>query len=116
MNKQKEAKVQSPYSVLCVWPGLVLGDTPHEEIAEWFKGQFDIRINGIEEIQTLRVLDDGAYRNDVVFRVHEEDIAGFATKRLATPIKWWGDWITGLDHTDDYSISQLERFKGYEFN
>jgi hypothetical protein len=104
------------YTVLCIWPGTIIGDSSTDEIVEWFRENFRTRIISVEEIQSLSILDDGSYRNDMIFRMHVDDVPDFVIPRLRTDIKWWGDWVEGLGHRKDYTDFQIDRYRRYEFN
>jgi hypothetical protein len=96
MRKQ----IKKPFSQVAVWHGTEIGDTPVEEFNKFFKDQFNVRVNFIEEVKTAPDTDDKGFpvegtggRSDVFFSVHEEDIPKFAVKRfqLQDPPRWIED-------------------------
>jgi len=82
-------QIKKPYSQVLVWSGTVIGDTPVKEFNKFFKDEFGVRVNFIEEIVTSPDLDDKGYpiegtggRHDVFFSIHEKDIPKFAISRF----------------------------------
>ena len=80
---------QKPYSQVLVWSGTVIGDTPVKEFNKFFKDEFGVRVNFIEEIVTSPDLDEKGFpiegtggRHDVFFSIHEDDIPKFAVSRF----------------------------------
>ena len=68
-------QIKKPYSQVLVWSGTVIGDTPVEEFNKFFKDEFGVRVNFIEEIVTSPDLNDKGFpiegtggRHDVFFR------------------------------------------------
>ena len=84
-------KTKNPYQDLCIWLGVILDESPKESVIQWFNDQFDVRITEVEEIQSLYVFGDGSFRNDIIFKIHKDDVSTFAFPRLSTDIKWWVD-------------------------
>jgi hypothetical protein len=85
------------YSQVCVWPGTVVGDGAKIIFEQWLKQEFDVRGIYCEEITTKPTKDGDGGRNDLFFRVHEDDIMKFATRRLAYGIRWWEDVLLNSD-------------------
>lgn len=79
------------YSQVCVWPGTVVGQDDIKQFEQWLLHEFNVRAIYCEEVVTLPSRDEEGGRNDLFFRVHEEDIMNFATRRLAYGIRWWED-------------------------
>jgi hypothetical protein len=76
-------QIKKPYSQVLVWSGTVIGDTPVKEFNKFFKDEFGVRVNFIEEIVTSPDLDDKGYpiegtggRHDVLFSIHEDNVNG----------------------------------------
>ena len=95
------------YKDVCVWPGVLIGDSPSEAVEDWFMNAHGVRVTDVEEVQTLVILSDGTYRNDVVFRMHSDDVKSFKSRK-ALGIFLWEDWIK--HHEDDYAVVQIERY------
>ena len=101
-----ETQPSNPFTQLCVWPGVLLGDSSVEEFESFFKSELGVRIKYHTEVQTLPDLDemgnpvpDTGDRNDVFFFVHSDDIAKFAMPRLEMGIRWWEDVIKYNDNS-----------------
>jgi len=94
-----EAEVND-FTQLCVWPGTTLDGTTPEEFEKEFGEALDVRIKFVEAVETLPDLDEDENpvpetggRSDLFFYVHNDDIAGFALKRMPLGIRWWEDVI-----------------------
>lgn len=97
------------FTQLCVWQGVVLGDSSTKEFEDFFMEDFGTRIKYETEISTLPDLDskgnpipNTGNRNDVFFYVHTDDIMKFAVPRLSIGIRWWEDVIVYNDNTHLY--------------
>ena len=95
-----ETQPSNNFTQLCVWPGVLLGDSSIEEFESFFMSELGVRIKYHTEVETLPDLDergnpvpDTGGRNDIFFFVHSDDIAKFAMPRLEMRIRWWEDVI-----------------------
>jgi len=81
------------FNQLCVWPGTVVGANEIENFEQWLKDEFGVRGKYCEEVLTLPTegVEGTGGRNDLFFRVHDEDVMKFAVKRLVFGISWWED-------------------------
>lgn len=81
------------FSQVCVWPATIIGKSNIKEFEKWLKQEFGVRAKYCEEVETLPTPGepDTGGRNDVFFRVHQDDIPKFAVARLQIGIRWWED-------------------------
>jgi hypothetical protein len=102
------------FKQLCVWPGTLVGLEEVERFESFFKDEFGVRIKYAEEVLTNpdpgETLEQSGGRNDVLFWVHDEDIAGFAIKRLQMGIRWWEDVIKYNDNSHLYTKEILDKY------
>ena len=101
-----ETQPSNNFTQLCVWPGVLLGDSSIEEFESFFMSELEVRIKYHTEVETLPDLDergnpvpDTGGRNDIFFFVHSDDIAKFAMPRLEMGIRWWEDVIKYNDNS-----------------
>ena len=101
-----ETQPSNNFTQLCVWPGVLLGDSSIEEFESFFMSELGVRIKYHTEVETLPDLDergnpvpDTGGRNDIFFFVHSDDIAKFAAPRLVMGIRWWEDVIKYNDNS-----------------
>lgn len=101
------------FKQLCVWPGTIVGQENIEDFESFFKDEFGVRIKYTEEVLTNpdpgETLEQSGGRNDVLFFVHDEDVAGFAIKRLQMGIRWWED-VFYNDNSHLYSKEILDKY------
>jgi len=85
--------LQSGFSQVCVWPATVVGGKKKQaEFVKWIESNFDgVRVQYLEEIKTLRDDTGPGGRNDLLFAVHQDDVAKFAIPRLQYGIRWIED-------------------------
>jgi len=81
------------FNQLCVWEGTVVGADEVANFEGWLQSEFGVRAKYVEEVLTLPTEGEEGTggRNDVFFRVHDEDVMKFAVPRLMVGIKWWED-------------------------
>lgn len=101
-------------TALCVIPSTVLGTSGATEIVDYFKSEFMTRVVNVEEIGTRKKLEDGTFRKDIIFEVHEHDIPHFSKLIPRDQVAWWGEWVGSAGHRKDYPIMTLKRFEGFE--
>ena len=101
-----ETQPSNNFTQLCVWSGVLLGDSSIEEFESFFMSELGVRIKYHTEVETLPDLDergnpvpDTGGRNDIFFFVHSDDIAKFAAPRLVMGIRWWEDVIKYNDNS-----------------
>ena len=95
------------FSQVCVWPGTTGCFEDPEGFVKYFQDDFNTRVQLLQEVKTKP--DQGKPRTggriDVLFAVHEEDIAHFAVPRLQMGIRWIEDVLDNEAHrTPSYSI------------
>ena len=89
--------LRNGYKQVCVWPGTVMGDSNPTDFEQFFMEQHGTRVQFLEEIVTEPDYENGlpvaltGGRHDVVFAVHDCDIAKFAIPRLTMGIRWIDD-------------------------
>jgi len=100
------------FNQLCVWPGTVLGNSTIEDLTNFFKNEFDVRIKFAEEVITNGNIErnEEGRRNDLFFYIHNEDIEKFAVKRLEVGIRWWEDVVKYNDDAYLYSQEILDKY------
>lgn len=85
------------FTQVAVWPGTIVGTAMVEEFEQFFLNEMNVRVQFLEEVQTLADQQDGQAvegtggRNDCFFAVHTEDTAQFAVPRLGMGIRWIED-------------------------
>ena len=81
------------FSQVCVWPATLIGKSNIKEFEKWLKQEFGVRAKYCEEVETLPTTGEPETggRNDVFFRVHQDDIPKFAVPRLQIGIRWLED-------------------------
>jgi hypothetical protein len=85
IEKIKESR---PYSQVCVWAGTTVSDNEIKDFEKFFKDEYKIRVKFIEV--WFKKSTDVAY---CLFKIHEDDVSGFATKRFSIGIRWIEDVI-----------------------
>ena len=93
-------KLNEGFDVVCVWPAAIVGKDSVAEFEEWFKNEFGIDVQYLEEIKTLpdrdeygNIVEDTGDRNDVFFAIKCDDVPRFAVKRLMYGIRWAEDAV-----------------------
>ena len=94
------------FNQLCVWEGTVVGADEVENFEGWLQSEFGVRGKYCEEVLTLPTEGEPGTegRNDLFFRVHDEDVMKFAVPRLMVGIKWWEDVLgngNGVLYTEE---------------
>ena len=114
MNETKEK-----FKQLCVWQGINLPKEEYEDFVAFFGDELETRIKLAEVVLTNPDLDgDGnpvpetGGRSDILFYVHDEDVAGFALKRLqldGAP-RWWEDVVSYNNNSHLYNQEVLDKY------
>lgn len=109
--------MENKFNQLCVWMGTVLGDSPVEELVNFFQSELNTRIQFAEEVITNPSIDennnlipDTGGRHDLLFYVHDDDISSFAIKRLGMGIRWWEDVVKYNDNSHLYTSEVLSKY------
>jgi len=94
------------FNQLCVWEGTGVGADAVENFEGWLQSEFGVRGKYCEEVLTLPTEGEPGTggRNDLLFRVHDEDVMKFAVPRLMVGIKWWEDVLgngNGVLYTEE---------------
>tara|TARA_R100001163_G_C5047030_1_gene184240 strand:+ start:350 stop:703 length:354 start_codon:yes stop_codon:yes gene_type:complete len=106
------------FNQLCVWQGITLSEDQYEDFVEFFANELDTRIKLAEVVLTNPDLDEGepvpetGGRSDILFYVHDEDVTGFALKRLQLDggVRWWEDVVSYNDNSHLYDQEVLDRY------
>ena len=93
-------KLNEGFYLVCVWSGTLIGKKHASDFENWFKNEFDIEVQYLEEVTTLpdrdkdgNVVEKTGGRNDVFFAIKREDASKFAIPRLHFDIRWAEDAI-----------------------
>ena len=93
-------KLNEGFDLVCVWSATPIGEKHASEFENWFKNEFDIEVQYLEEVTTLpdrdkddNVVEKTGGRNDVFFAIKREDASKFAIPRLHFDIRWAEDAI-----------------------
>lgn len=99
------------FSQVCVWEGTLVGKEEVENFEKWLQDEFGVRGKYCEEVETLPTPNEEGTggRNDLFFRVHDEDIQKFAVPRLVVGIRWWED-VLGNGNGVLYPQEVLDRY------
>lgn len=99
------------FSQLCVWEGTVVGADEIKNFERWVRDEFGVRAIYVEEVLTLPTEGEPGTggRNDLFFRIHDEDIKKFAIPRLGYGIRWWED-VLGNGNGVLYPQHILEKY------
>ena len=91
-------KLNEGFDLVCVWPATLVGKEKISEFEDWFKNEFGIECQYLEEVETLPDLDENGNiveetggRNDVFFAIKNGDVPKFAVKRFMYGIRWAED-------------------------
>jgi len=100
------------FSQLCVWEGTIVGADEVANFEGWLQSEFGVRAKYVDEVLTLPTPGEQGTggRNDVFFRVHDEDVMKFAVPRLTIGIKWWED-VLGNGNGVLYPQEVLEKYE-----
>ena len=84
----------SDFNQKVIWCGTVVGEDKVREFVAWIKDEFDCRAEYVCEYETLADLEPGSGgRNDLMFAIHNDDVAKFAVPRLQFEMRWWEDCL-----------------------
>lgn len=106
--------LQEGYTIVCVWPGTVIGEDNKDDFVQWCLEEFNTRVQYLEEILTAPDYQDGypiegtGGRNDAFFAIHEDDVPKFAIPKIQIGARWLEDV-----YFNDQGYLYPERVKGY---
>ena len=93
-------KLNEGFDLVCVWPATLIGKERVAEFEDWFKNEFGIEAQYLEEVKTLpnrdkngNVVEDTGGRNDVFFAIKHEESSKFVIKRLHYGMRWASDAV-----------------------
>ena len=93
-------KLNEGFDLVCVWSGTLIGEKHASDFENWFKNEFDIEVQYLEEVTTLpdrdkdgNVVEKTGGRNDVFFAIKREDASKFAIPCFRFGISWAEDAI-----------------------
>lgn len=91
--------VENKYKQLCVWEGVILGNNSSKDFERIFE-EHGFRVKFEALVTTQPDLNNKGNpvpgtggRSDILFYIHDDDIAKFSIKRLAFGIRWWEDVV-----------------------
>ena len=94
-------KLNEGFDLVCVLSATLIGEKHASEFENWFKNEFDIEVQYLEEVTTLpyrdkdgNVVEKTGGRNDLFFAIKHENASKFAISRLHYDIRWADDAIT----------------------
>ena len=94
------AKLNEGFDLVCVWPATVVGEKSVSAFEYWFKNEFGIEVQYLEEVTTLpdcdkdgNVVEKTGGRNDLFFAIKRENASKFASHRLHAGTRWAYDAI-----------------------
>lgn len=113
----ENAEQNNNFTQICVWEGVHLGDKTVEDFIAFMQDEFKVRVEYLETVTTLpdkdskgRVVKDTGGRSDLLFKVHADDVAGFAVPRLAAGIRWWEDVVKYNNNAHLYTKEILKKY------
>lgn len=93
------------FNQVCVWPGTLVGPDQIDEFTSYMLNEFGVRVLYLEEIKTLPDVDscgcpvpDTGGRNDLFFKIHDDDVMKFAVHRLMAGIRWIEDVLSDCNY------------------
>ena len=93
-------KLNEGFDLVCVWSKTLIGEKHASDFENWFKNEFDIEVQYLEEVTTLpdrdkdgNVVEKTGGRNDVFFAIKRESASKFVIPRLHFDIRWAEDAI-----------------------
>jgi len=88
--------MDNPYGQLVVWTGTTLGNSDTKDFEEFFKAE-GFRIQFAKQFMTLpdpgEDPSESGGRSDILFYIHNEDVAKFSIWRLQHGMRWWEDYL-----------------------
>jgi hypothetical protein len=99
------------FSQVCVWEGTVVGADDIKTFEDWVQDVWKVRAKYCEEVLTLPTpgVEGTGGRNDLFFRIHDEDIQKFAVPRISIGVRWWED-VLGNGNEELYPQGILEKY------
>ena len=99
------------FNQVCVWEGTVVGANEVGSFENWVQLEFGVRAKYSEEVLTLPTPGEEGTggRNDLFFRIHDEDIQKFAVPRISIGVRWWED-VLGNGNGELYPQAILEKY------
>lgn len=97
---------------VCVWPGVTLGPVGAnhrlrpKQFVKFMSREFNrVRVQYLGEVQV------NGDRSDLVFAVHDEDVAAFAVPRLTVGIRWVEDVLASCNRPAAAHKRELRHLK-----
>ena len=96
----KAVKLNEGFDLVCVWPAIIIGKESISAFEEWFKNEFGIDVQYLEEVKTMpdcdkdgNVMEDTGGRSDLFFAIKHEEISTFAINRFRYAMRWASDVV-----------------------
>ena len=103
------------FNQVCVWPSTIVSDTDIPKFEEFFKEQFGVRVQFLEEYKTQPDLDENGDavkgtggRSDALFAIHKDDVGKFCIPRLQYGIRWIED---AIDNNPDIYEARITEYR-----
>ena len=103
----------SKFNQVCCWQGTIVGDDDQDAFVDFFKEEFDVRIEYCTEFKTLAGDDGEGGRNDVLFKIHDDDVMKFVMPKMQIGARWWEDVIDNLENRDALGIIPEDVLENY---
>lgn len=98
-NENTMKTKETPFNQLCVWEGTLMGGSSVEDFEKHAGKILRSRLQFVGEVKTLPLKKDGepifgtGGRNDLFFKVHDEDIPRLTVEMLRYGVRWWKDVV-----------------------
>jgi len=102
-NRRENVQLHKDYTVVCVWPAMILGEGQEQKMVDRFKTEFDTRIQFLEVIFTepdpQDSNPDAGGRSDIFFAIHKEDVGKFVIPKLQIRARWLCDVLAKCNYS-----------------
>lgn len=113
-NQKQNTLTHKDFTQVCVWPGTTMGSNTPQDMVDWFKEEFGIRVQFLEIIITNAGEPDSGGRSDIFFAVHKDDINKFAIPRLQIGVRWIEDVLAGCNYRKRIYPDRVFGYKTWE--
>lgn len=100
-----------------IWPGTLVGADKTKEFIEWMSENTNTKVNYLFEFTTLPGNGGDGGRNDLVFRIPNEDVPKFVLTKLAYGMRWLGDYLQSDSNIVPVSVlTKLQQLNNQDEN
>lgn len=96
---------------LCVLPGVSLGDKKAENFEEFIANEFQLRIRFAEEVLVMDAEEESGCRHDLLFYIHEEDLASFTVWQFKYGVLRWEEILYDEEAAAGYPRDVLDKYR-----